>query len=71
MTWAIFNWPRQVRCPALLVVAAEGMLVKHAQLLEQLPFEQVHLPGGHHLHLDDDAGASLVAACINRFLALP
>lgn len=62
---------RQVRCPALLIVATKGVLAKHTALLEQLPFEQVHLPGGHHLHLDDDAGAGLVAACINRFLALP
>jgi pimeloyl-ACP methyl ester carboxylesterase len=61
----------KIRCPALLVLAASGVLAKHADLLEQLPFEQVHLPGGHHLHLDDDAGAGLVAVCINRFLALP
>jgi pimeloyl-ACP methyl ester carboxylesterase len=58
---------RRVSCPALLVVAADGMLARHAALLEQLPFEQVTLPGGHHLHLNDEQGAALVADCINRF----
>ena len=58
---------RRVSCPALLVVAADGMLARHTGLLEQLPFEQVTLPGGHHLHLNDAQGAVLVADCINRF----
>jgi pimeloyl-ACP methyl ester carboxylesterase len=59
---------RRVSCPASLVVAADGMLARHTELLEQLPFEQTVLPGGHHLHLNDQAGAALVADCINRFL---
>jgi hypothetical protein len=29
-----------VSCPAQLVVAADGMLARHTELLEQLPFEQ-------------------------------
>jgi pimeloyl-ACP methyl ester carboxylesterase len=58
---------RRVNCPACLVVAADGMLVRHAELLQQLPFEQQVLPGGHHLHLNDEHGAALVADCINRF----
>ncbi len=58
---------RRVDCPAQLVVAADGMLVRHTALLEQLPFEQVTLPGGHHLHLNDEQGAALVADCFNRF----
>jgi hypothetical protein len=29
------------------------------------------LPGGHHLHLNDEAGAGLVADCFNRFFAMP
>ena len=62
---------RQVQCPGLLVIAEKGLLARRSDLLERLPFEQVRLPGGHHLHLDDDQGASLVAACINRFLAPP
>ncbi|MND99947.1 hypothetical protein D3C80_923410 [compost metagenome] len=58
---------RRVSCPARLVVAADGMLARHTGLLEQLPFEQVTLPGGHHLHLNDEQGAALVADCFNRF----
>lgn len=58
---------RRVNCPACLVVAADGMLARHAELLQQLPFEQKVLPGGHHLHLNDEHGAALVADCINRF----
>ncbi|QXH49852.1 alpha/beta hydrolase [Pseudomonas fakonensis] len=61
----------RVTCPACLVVAADGMLARHTQLLEQLPFQQVLLPGGHHLHLNDEHGASLVADCFNRFFGFP
>ncbi|WP_017902703.1 alpha/beta hydrolase [Pseudomonas asplenii] len=62
---------RRVACPAQLVVAEEGMLAQHRSLLEQLPFRQQVLPGGHHLHLNDEAGAALVADCFNRFFAMP
>lgn len=62
---------RQVQCPALLVVAEQGLLASREGSLEHLPFERVRLPGGHHLHLDDNEGASLVAACINRFFTPP
>ncbi|KPA90883.1 putative hydrolase or acyltransferase of alpha/beta superfamily [Pseudomonas asplenii] len=62
---------RRVACPAQLVVAADGMLAQHRSLLEQLPFKQQVLPGGHHLHLNDEAGAALVADCFNRFFAMP
>ncbi|KPA97694.1 alpha/beta hydrolase [Pseudomonas asplenii] len=62
---------RRVVCPAQLVVAADGMLAQHRSLLEQLPFKQQVLPGGHHLHLNDEAGAALVADCFNRFFAMP
>ena len=57
----------RVSCPARLVVAQSGMLARNTGLLEQLPFEQVTLPGGHHLHLNDEQGAQLVADCFNRF----
>ncbi|QXI27181.1 alpha/beta hydrolase [Pseudomonas vanderleydeniana] len=62
---------RRVACPAQLVVAEAGMLAQHRSLLEQLPFKQQVLPGGHHLHLNDEAGAALVADCFNRFFAMP
>lgn len=62
---------KRIACPACLVVAADGMLARHTDLLEQLPFEQVTLPGGHHLHLNDAEGAALVADCFNRFFGIP
>ncbi|MFS0827734.1 alpha/beta fold hydrolase [Pseudomonas phoenicis] len=62
---------QRVSCATCLVVAADGLLAPHARLLEQLPFEQAVLPGGHHLHLNDEPGASLVADCFNRFFGFP
>ncbi|AIC18901.1 MULTISPECIES: alpha/beta hydrolase [Pseudomonas] len=61
---------QRLSCPTQLVVAADGMLAKHPELLERLPFSREQLPGGHHLHLNDEAGASLVADCFNRFFAV-
>jgi hypothetical protein len=61
----------RVACPAHLVVAADGMLAQHPELLERLPFSHEQLPGGHHLHLNDEAGAALVADCFNRFFTVP
>lgn len=62
---------RRVGCPTQLVVAADGMLAKHSELLSQLPFTVTRLPGGHHLHLNDEPGAALVADCFNRFFSTP
>ena len=62
---------RRIGCPAQLVVAADGMLAKHSELLSQLPFTVTTLPGGHHLHLNDEPGAALVADCFNRFFSTP
>ncbi|AZE54285.1 Hydrolase, alpha/beta fold family [Pseudomonas synxantha] len=62
---------RRVGCPTQLVVAADGMLAKHPELLSQLPFTVTTLPGGHHLHLNDESGAALVADCFNRFFSTP
>lgn len=61
----------RVSCPATLIVAADGMLAQHCELLDRLPFTREQLPGGHHLHLNDDQGASLVADCFKRFFTLP
>jgi len=65
------SFVRRIACPTTLVVAEDGMLARNTSLLEQLPFSLERLPGGHHLHLNDEAGATLVADCFNRFFAIP
>lgn len=60
-----------IRCPTQLIVAEDGILAKNQELLSGLPFEVKHLAGGHHLHLNDEAGAGSVADCFNRFFAVP
>lgn len=73
LTWAhAASFVKNVRCPTSLVVAQDGMFAKHQPLLtllEQVNFNVAHLPGGHHLHLDDEAGAQAVADCFNPFFA--
>ncbi|MDM8349889.1 alpha/beta fold hydrolase [Pseudomonas sp. sp1636] len=62
---------RSLQCPVSLLLAEQGMLLAQpgfAQLLNGLPFGLSRLPGGHHLHLDDEVGAQLVADCFNPFL---
>ena len=60
-----------MQCPASLVLAQQGlMMVEPAtrELLKDRPFEVHELPGRHHLHLDDEAGADAVAAIFRPFL---
>jgi pimeloyl-ACP methyl ester carboxylesterase len=59
-----------VRCPAQLIVAEEGILAQNKELLASVPFAVTALPGGHHLHLNDEVGTHAVADCINRFFAV-
>ena len=60
-----------VACPASLVLAEQGLLTQPAmlELTQALPFVLHRLPGGHHLHLDDQVGAEAVAAVFNPFFA--
>ena len=60
-----------VACPASLILAEQGLLNQPAmvELIQTLPFELHRLPGGHHLHLDDQLGAEAVAAGFNPFFA--
>ncbi|AHL75224.1 alpha/beta hydrolase [Stutzerimonas stutzeri] len=61
----------RVACPASLILAEQGLMTQPAmlELTETLPFMRHRLPGGHHLHLDDQAGAEAVAAVFNPFFA--
>ena len=60
-----------VACPASLILAEQGLLNQPAmvELTQTLPFELHRLPGGHHLHLDNQLGAEAVAAVFNPFFA--
>jgi pimeloyl-ACP methyl ester carboxylesterase len=65
------NFVHAIACPTQLIVAEDGTLAKNRALLASLPFDVKHLAGGHHLHLNDEAGAGAVADCFNRFFAVP
>ncbi|MWV16683.1 alpha/beta fold hydrolase [Pseudomonas sp. L-22-4S-12] len=64
---------RSVQCPVSLVLAEQGHMAvepRIAGLIEGSQFEVHKLPGGHHLHLNDEACAQQVADCFNRFFAV-
>jgi pimeloyl-ACP methyl ester carboxylesterase len=75
LSWAHAQaFVRALQCPVSLVLAEQGMMSAQSAvqtLLQDLPFEIHRLPGGHHLHLDDEAGAQRVADCFNPFLRIP
>ena len=62
-----------LECPVSLVLAEQGLLLNIPEFiyfLEHLnkPNIQIHkLPGGHHLHVNDEQGAQAVADCFNPF----
>ncbi|SHM82251.1 alpha/beta hydrolase [Phytopseudomonas punonensis] len=63
-----------LNCPTNLVLAEQGLLAHRDgldQLLAATSISVERLPGGHHLHLDDEEGAQLVADCFNPFLSAP
>ncbi len=65
---------RALRCPTALVLAEQGLPLQRGEwlaLLDSLPIDCQRLPGGHHLHLDDEAGAAAVADCFKALFAIP
>ena len=65
------SFVRAVQCPMSMVLAEQGVLSKEPdfmKFLSTLSLDVQRLPGGHHLHLDDEPGAQAVADCFQTFL---
>lgn len=60
---------QRVACPTSLIVAEQGLMnaPEMMEIIESLPLAVHRLRGGHHLHLDDDDGATAIAAVFNPF----
>lgn len=61
-----------VQCPMSLLLAEQGVLTKEPdfmKFLSTLSLNVQRLPGGHHLHLDDEQGAQAVAKYIQEFFS--
>ena len=65
------SFVRAVQCPMSMVLAEQGVLSKEPdfmKFLSTLSLDVQRLPGGHHLHLDNEPGAQAVADCFQTFL---
>ncbi|GGK05763.1 alpha/beta fold hydrolase [Pseudomonas matsuisoli] len=65
---------RSIQRPGVLVLADDGIRQDHDELealCQTLPLHVARAPGGHHLHLDDEAGASAVAHCFKGLFSNP
>lgn len=64
-----------VECPVSLVLAEQGLLLGIPEFtwfldrFDKPNFEIHRLPGGHHLHVNDEQGAVAVADCFNEFFS--
>jgi hypothetical protein len=61
-----------VQCPMSLILAEQGVLTKEPdfiKFLSTLNLDVQRLPGGHHLHLDDEQGALAVAESLQIFFS--
>lgn len=69
------HFVRALQCPTLLVLAEQGLLLNHPgfevflQMAAGDNLRSVRLAGDHHLHLNDEQGASRVAEQLNEFFA--
>lgn len=64
-----------LECPVSLILAEQGLLLNIPEFvyfldrLDKPNFQIKRLPGGHHLHVNDEQGAHAVAECFNVFFA--
>jgi pimeloyl-ACP methyl ester carboxylesterase len=64
---------RNIQCASVLVLAEAGIQADYPDLVElckSLPLQVQQVPGGHHVHLDSDAGADAVAHCFKALFGI-